>query len=218
MTSVGAPFGEKLHCEVVIASESTDSWRVEVESATRGVVLLQTRSVLRDPVRLLQIYQASILGYPIVCVNVVGGGYDFASIKPLLHSLPTELSQAEIAVLRAELVVLGKGVGQLATRLGNAIPNAISVFFNPGAGAVMVDAAIADIVDKLGRNSKLLESDALKEEEPPAAHLHSSKVKLAAVVARARSQSRAACASGPCRRAARWMDPDECCRRGRRAT
>ena len=53
-------------------------WRTEVASATRGVVLLQTRSVLRSPVRLLQLFAAERDGLPLVCVHVLEGGYDFA--------------------------------------------------------------------------------------------------------------------------------------------
>eukprot|EP00964_Phaeocystis_antarctica_P021627 scaffold12023_cov67-Phaeocystis_antarctica.AAC.3 len=49
---------DELHCEVVIGSNDVDMWRDEVDSATRGVMLLQTQSVLRDPVRLLQLFEA----------------------------------------------------------------------------------------------------------------------------------------------------------------
>ena len=46
-------FGQELQCEVLIGNDQVDTWRNEVEGATRGVVLLQTKSVLRNPVRLL---------------------------------------------------------------------------------------------------------------------------------------------------------------------
>ena len=41
------------------------------------------------------------------------------------------------------------------------IPNAISVFFNPAASDVMMNAAIEDILDKLRRAAELLESGAV---------------------------------------------------------
>ena len=157
-------FEERLQCEVVIATESVEAWREEAEGASRGVVLLQTKSVLRDPVRLLQLFEATRHRHPLVCVNVVGGGYDFGTVKPLLASLPTQLSQTEIATLRTQLAEHGAGVGQLAGSLSRAVPNAISVFFNPAAGDAMVEAAIRDILHKLERKAELHSADAISDE------------------------------------------------------
>ena len=152
---------DELQCDVVIGSNDIDTWRGEVDSATRGVVLLQTQSVLRDPVRLLQLFEAVRQRHPLVCVNVVGGGYDFAKVKPLLLSLSNELHPGEMATLRAELVAHGIGVGQLGSSLSDAISHTISVFFNPAASDVVMDAAIKDILDKLKRGAELLQSGAI---------------------------------------------------------
>ena len=154
--------GDKLQCEVVIGSDDVDTWRGEVESATRGVALLQTQSVLRDPVRLLQLFQAVQLRLPFVCVNVVGGGYDFAEVKPLLLSLSNELPSSEMATLRAELAAHGNGAGQLGSLLSDTICHTLSVFFNPSAASdMMVEAAIKDILAKLKRGAELLEAGAI---------------------------------------------------------
>jgi hypothetical protein len=154
--------GDKLQCEVVIGSDDVDTWRGEVESATRGVALLQTQSVLRDPVRLLQLFQAVQLRLPFVCVNVVGGGYDFAEVKPLLLSLSNELPSSEMATLRAELAAHGNGAGQLGSLLSDTICHTLSVFFNPSAASdMMVEAAIRDILEKLKRGAELLEAGAI---------------------------------------------------------
>ena len=171
-------FGKGLRCEVIIGTDQVDTWRSEVERATRGVILLQTQSVLRDPVRLLQLFEAARRRHPLVCVNMVGGGYDFAAVKPLLRSLATELSQAQMATLRTELQESGQGVGQLSNSLGRAVPNAISVFFNPAAGAAMVDAAIKDIFDKLERD----QSEAI-EEQTDAVGCQGAHKKIVAVAA-----------------------------------
>ena len=149
-------FGDMLGCEVVIGTDQVDLWRSEVEAATRGVVLLQTKSVLRDAVRLLQLFLATKLRRSLVCVNVVGGGYDFAKAKPLLLSLSSGLPVGQMMALRTELIAQDMGVGQLASSLSRAVPNAISVFFNPAAGDAMVDAAVRDIVHKLEHGSELL--------------------------------------------------------------
>ena len=98
---------------------------------------------------------------PLVCVNVVGGGYDFAKVKPLLLSLSNELPPGEMATLRAELLVHGNGVGELGSTLSDAVPHTISVFFNPSASDVMMEAAIKDIRDKLKRGAELLQTGAI---------------------------------------------------------
>eukprot|EP00964_Phaeocystis_antarctica_P149618 scaffold116806_cov66-Phaeocystis_antarctica.AAC.1 len=127
---------DELQCEVVIGSNDIDMWRGEVEAATRGVVLLQTQTVLRNPMRLLQLFEAVQQRRPLVCVNVVGGGYNFAKVKPLLLSLSNELSQGEMAMLRTELMAHGNGVRQLGSCLSDSIPLIISVFLDPAASDV----------------------------------------------------------------------------------
>ena len=57
--------------------------------------------------------------------DIRGGrsGYN-STVKPLLASLPTQLSQTEMSTLRTELDEHGAGVGQLAGSLSRAVPNA----------------------------------------------------------------------------------------------
>ena len=67
----------KLGCEVVIASDDDAAlWREDVARATHGVVVLQTKNVLRHPFRLLQLFTAERDGLPLVCVSIVGGATD----------------------------------------------------------------------------------------------------------------------------------------------
>ena len=66
-----------------------------------------------------------------------------------------------MATLRTELRAHGNGVGQHGSSLSGAVPNAISVFFNPAASDVVMEAAIKDILDKLERGGELLESGAI---------------------------------------------------------
>ena len=116
---------------------------------------------MRDAVRLLQLFEVTRQRRPLVYVNVVGGGYDFVKVKPLFNSLAAELSQATMTTLRTELQSSGQIVGQLSSSLINGIPNAISVFFNPAAGDAMADAAIKDVIAKIGRKAELLNSKAI---------------------------------------------------------
>ena len=152
---------DELHCEVVIGSEDVGTWRSELDSVTRGVVLLQTQSVLRNAVRLLQLFDAVQQRHPFVCVNVVGGGYDFAKVKPLLLSLSSELPSSEMATLRTELTAHGNGIGQLGNCLSDTVCQTMSVFVNPAASNLVMEAAIEDIVDKLERGAELLETGAI---------------------------------------------------------
>ena len=96
-----------------------------------------------------------------MCVNVVGGGYDFAQVKPLLLSLSSELPSSEMATLRAELAAHGNGIGQLGSLLSDTICHTISVLFNPAASDVVQEAAIKDILDKLTRGAELLQTGAI---------------------------------------------------------
>ena len=124
-------------------------------------MLLQTQSVLRNAVRLLQLFEAVQQRHPFACVNVVGGGYDFAEVKPLLLSLSSELPSSEMATLRAELAAHGNGVGQLGICLSGTICHTMSVFVDPAASDLVMEAAIQDIMDKLERGAKLLKTGAI---------------------------------------------------------
>ena len=154
-------FEDELQCEVVIGSNDVETWRSEVGSAMRGVVLLQTQSVLRNAVRLLQLFEAVQQRHRFACVNVVGGGYDFAKVKPLLLSLSSELPPGEMATLRTELTAHGNGVGQLGNCLSDTVCHTISVFINPAASDLVMEAAIKDILDKLERSAELLQTGAI---------------------------------------------------------
>ena len=44
----------------------------------------------------MQLYEATVKGCPLVCVSVVGGGYDFGTAKRLLLDLEAELPQVEM--------------------------------------------------------------------------------------------------------------------------
>ena len=152
-------FSQRLGCEVLCGTENVSMWREQLLDATRGVVLLQTKSVLAHPVRLLQLFEMVSEGRPLVCVNVVGGGYDFGKTKPFLQNLATELPN--FSTLRDELAKSNLTVGKLVRSLCKAVPMSISVFFNPGGTDVAQDAAIRDVIDKLARAQAL--ADTLNE-------------------------------------------------------
>ena len=79
----------------------------------------------------------------------------------MLLSLSNELPGGEMTTLRTELMARGNGVGQLGSSLSDAVSHTISVFFNPAASDVMMEAAINDILDKLKRGAELLQTGAI---------------------------------------------------------
>ena len=66
-----------------------------------------------------------------------------------------------MATLRTELMAHGNGVGSLGSTVSDAVPNAISVFFNSAASDLLIEAAIKDILDKLARGAELLKTGAI---------------------------------------------------------
>ena len=73
----------------------------------------------------------SILCVGGVCSGSRNSGYDFEGVKKMLRSLPSELSQAGITTLHNELVAHGHSVAELSSSIRRAVPNAISISFNP---------------------------------------------------------------------------------------
>ena len=98
--------------------------------------------MLRNPIRLLQLFTSACWGYPLVCVHIVGGGYDADSTRPFLTSLRSELLSDDFTTLREALALEGSDVGQLVRGLCQALQNSIPVCFSPGS-AVMLRAPCA---------------------------------------------------------------------------
>ena len=61
-----------------------------------------------------------------------------------------------MVTLRTELTAHGNGVGQLGNCLSDTVCHTISVFVNPAASHLVMEAAIEDILDKLERGAELL--------------------------------------------------------------
>ena len=135
-----------------------------------ALLLLQTASTLTTPSVLLEVFVAVRLGLPIVPIRVVGKGYDFSAAKTLLADLRGELPRRDPAALD----LLGRLLGHLeppatvddvASALVDAVPNMISVEFNPLGTDHAVAASIRDVVDKLRRVT-------MEPASPTPQHLH----------------------------------------------
>ena len=93
----------ELDWEVAIGTGDAMLWRQEVEEATCGVVLLQTRDALKDPRRLLQLFLAILWGHSVACVNIIGGGWESNAVPRFLFSLSSELPSDDLETLRTAL-------------------------------------------------------------------------------------------------------------------
>jgi len=62
---------------------------------------------------------------------------------------------------RTELTAHGNGVGQLGSCLSDTVCHTISVFLNPAASDLVMEAAIKDILDKLERGAELLRTGSI---------------------------------------------------------
>ena len=69
--------------------------RIRLQPLTHAVAASLTYGCSLFHIR-LQLFEATVKGLPLVCVNVVGGGYDFGTAKPMLLDLGAALPQAVI--------------------------------------------------------------------------------------------------------------------------
>lgn len=127
---------------------------------SRAVVLVQTRSTLQRPWCLIELYAALMLRKPIVCIAVKGGGYDFGENKAFLSALATELQRTApcaFAELQEWLSRHGESVRQLQSRLHRAIPNMISVPFDPLGSTNHTTAVVQEVLDRAQKVDHLMQ-------------------------------------------------------------
>jgi len=125
--------------------------RLETDVAlSQYVLLLQTRGVLSQPWALLAAYRVALVGLPMACVVVNGGGYDFGGAKEHLEHLSERLDAASLEQLTTALSQLSppRTVTELQKALGALIPHIISVVYNPTGSDNELAATVHDIRDK----------------------------------------------------------------------
>ena len=112
------------------------------------LVVLQSEQVLQRPWCLLEIHAALEARVPIVSVNCLGKGYDFAAASTFLRHLDTELDIVSPGALD---LIRGEGVDplELAYKLSRAIPNIIAVNFDSSASRNVIQASLLDLLDSM---------------------------------------------------------------------
>ena len=75
------------------ADEATDQLvkNLEALQSSRALVLVLSKHVLERPWVIVEVYEALSRRMPIVCVNIAGGGYDYAQASRYLANLEEEL-------------------------------------------------------------------------------------------------------------------------------
>lgn len=119
------------------ASDATDLSKILASLATsEALVLCLTKRVLERPWVLVELHEAIVRKKPILCVHVVGGGYEFATATRYLANLEMELGRSDsdaLANLRTLLKPSNVTVSELQALLAATIPSLIALPFDPTA-------------------------------------------------------------------------------------
>ena len=123
---------------------------LERVSNSTCVILLQTKSILMHPWPLLAAYRAAISGTPIVCVMVLGDGYDHGSCEHHLKHLHERLDAGTLELVSSVLSEWQppRTFDALQTTLFNSVPKLISVIYDPSGTQNETAATVGDILDK----------------------------------------------------------------------
>jgi hypothetical protein len=117
------------------------------------VVMLLSRNVLLHAPALIEAYEALVQGKQLITVYLSRSGYDYDAANALLRNLESELEKQaprELARLKQTFVQLGHGsVSALQGLLSEALPNIITITWQPHAGTNHTASVIDDILSRL---------------------------------------------------------------------
>ena len=136
---------------------------LEYVKSSNVLVLLQSKSVLMRPWVIMELYTAITNRVPIVALNVQNANpYNYKTASEFLLYFDKDI---DIANPGAAQLLIDHGVDPLdcAYLLSEAIPNIISIDFNPNGSARQIQASLADLVEAVG-HAAAFESRMSKEE------------------------------------------------------
>ena len=115
------------------------------------LVILQSENVLERPYCLLEIYAAIEAGVPIVALNVIGKGYDFARAVTLLTHLdhPSTMEASNPGASKLVEREAGTDLQAVAHALAQTVPNVISVNFDSFGTRNAIHAALLDLLSAM---------------------------------------------------------------------
>ena len=113
------------------------------------LLLFQSRNVLCRPYCLLELYTAVEKGIPIVAMRVRGANeYQFDEATAFLKHLDTELDRANPGASKL-LQKHGVDLRDMAFKLSMAVPNLISIDFNPSGSRNNLKASLLDVAQTM---------------------------------------------------------------------
>ena len=118
------------------------------------VVVMQSKELLRRPWCLLELYTAVVEGIPIVALNCIGKGYDYAAATEFLTHLESKLATLSPG---AAQTLLQNGVDPIhaAHKLSSVLPNIISVPLNTFSSDNAIKASLIDLSSAIMRAEAL---------------------------------------------------------------
>ncbi|KAL1518498.1 hypothetical protein AB1Y20_002789 [Prymnesium parvum] len=130
-----------------------DAWLASNVGRSKGVLLVQTRRVLRHPIILVEVFYAVRHSIAVSCLNLVGGGYSFVAAQKFLAELSEHsLLQHDEAQGRTVLAWLGKeGVSfpQFKWLLYATIPNILSIRYSSSKSVHHQTAVTLDVREQM---------------------------------------------------------------------
>jgi len=144
-----------------VESRSKRAWQLLEDglSASRSVILLQTRGVLERADSLLQLYEAvrrrTAEGEKLITVNLLGSGYEYDEAKDQLERLVENFERDEVAKERALCVNILHArhratLVDMQDALAGTVPFMVSVPLDLNAHCRQIESAVGDIVERMG--------------------------------------------------------------------
>lgn len=116
-------------------------------------MLLLSRNVLLRASSLFEMHEALRQGKQLITIHLARGGYDYAVASATLHDLPHELERqapGELSKLTSMLRRHGHvNVEGLQAVLRDALPNIITISWQPHAGSNHTSSVIDEIISRI---------------------------------------------------------------------
>ncbi|KAL1528977.1 hypothetical protein AB1Y20_010298 [Prymnesium parvum] len=130
-----------------------DAWLASNVGRSKGVLLVQTRRVLRHPIILVEVFYAVRHSIAVSCLNLVGGGYSFVAAQKFLTELSEDSllqhDEAQGRVVLAWLEKEGVSFPQFKWLLYATIPNILSIRYSASQSVHHQTAVTLDVREQM---------------------------------------------------------------------
>jgi len=130
-----------------------DAWLSSKVGRSKGVLLVQSKRVLRHPIILAEVFYAVRRGIAVSCLHLVGGGYSFVAAQKFLAELSEDSllkhDEAQGRVVLAWLEKEGVSFPQFKWFLYVTIPNILSIRYSSSQSVHHQTAITLDIREQM---------------------------------------------------------------------